>query len=204
MNERQDRIDKWLDDALTTYGEAPESEGLERRILARVAANTPRTPRRSTFTIALAAALAVAMAGLFWWLTAKSHAEPESTPMIASTKSELPRLPAKPVPALAAALASTASAPRVQKKPAAPKRSRFPTPSPLSSEERALVQLVSSNAAHVPRAFTRLAGPIKPIEITAIEIKPLQLMWNNKEEHAAIDSNANLSGGNESAVLGAN
>jgi len=203
MIEPHDQLDKSLDDALRTYCEPPQNEGLEERILARVAESTRRTRPTKTFTVAMAAALVVAMAGLFWCVTAKFRTEPESTRTIALIKRELPQLRAKPVRESAAALASTVKEPSLQKKRAAPKKPRFPTPSSLSSEERALVQLVTSNAAYIPRELTRFASPIKPIEITAIEIKPLQLMWNTKEEHAAIDSNANLSGGNESAVLGA-
>src|SRR4051812_10673514 len=134
MIEPHDQLDKSLDDALRTCCEPPENEGLEERILARVSESTRRTRPTRTFTVAVAAALVVAMAGLFWSVTAKFRTEPESTRTIASIKRELPRLRAKPVRESAAALASTVRAPRPQKKWAAPKKPRFPMPSPLSGE----------------------------------------------------------------------
>jgi len=182
MVEQRDLLDKALDDALASYSEAPENEGLERRILARVT-KTAGHPRRP-----LAMAVGVAAAGitvcLFLWVTAKMTVQtlPASTTILALRKIEAPRIQTIPVPEPATFLASAAKPRRLRKRSTEPKLSQFPTPSPLSSKERALVQLVTHNAKDIPRELAYLSSPVKPIHITEIEIKPIQLESYTKEK----------------------
>jgi hypothetical protein len=176
MDERRDRLDEVLDSALAGYGVAPENEGLERRILARVAeAATRRHPKRRLM-LALGAATAAMAACLFLRTTTKTaeHSVPANTGTRALTQIEAPgtrtiRRP-EPAPVLA-----RASKPRmIRKKPAEPKLSQFPSPSPLTGEEQALVQLVTHNAKDTAQELTYLGGPVKPIQITQIDIRPIR------------------------------
>jgi hypothetical protein len=62
-----------------------------------------------------------------------------------------------------------------------PKREVFPTPSPLSSEERALLAYAKHPPKQLPPELTELGGPIKPIQIASIQIKPLDQITSDKE-----------------------
>lgn len=184
MSERRDQLDKALDDALASYGEAPENEGLEQRILAAVTERARRTHAMRPLAAAIGAAAIVIMACLFWWVTPKMAIQtlPAKTTMLALRKIGPPQIRTIPLPEPATVLASAAKPRRTWENPPEPKLPQFPTPSPLSSEERALVQLVAHNPKHIPRELTDFGGPIKPIEITAVEIKPLALGWYTKEK----------------------
>jgi hypothetical protein len=52
----------------------------------------------------------------------------------------------------------------------------------LTSEERALLELVAQNPKDIPRDLTRLGGPIQPIDIAAIEIKPIEFDSYTREK----------------------
>ncbi len=62
-----------------------------------------------------------------------------------------------------------------------PKREVFPTPTPLSSEERALLAFAKRPPKEIPPELTGLDRPITPIRIAAIEIKPLDQITPPKE-----------------------
>src|SRR5690349_4508731 len=66
MREWQDRLDEMLDGALASYGEAPEREGLERRVLAKVNQRAQRR-RRSIRWLAAPIGAAAAVCCLLWW-----------------------------------------------------------------------------------------------------------------------------------------
>src|SRR5690242_18591691 len=66
MREWQDRLDEMLDGALASYGEAPEREGLERRVLAQVNKRAIRRHSIGRFAAPIAAAAAAACC-LLWW-----------------------------------------------------------------------------------------------------------------------------------------
>lgn len=174
--ERQDRLDQALDDALASYGEAPESDGLERRVLARVTERTGRTLRTRRFTMAIGAA-AAAMCCLFWWEMPKMTVDPlpASTVKPAVKKAEgASAVPAVAPRDLAVVLPHVTKARRTRTKPAEPKLARFPTPSPMTRKERALLRLASGDAQYIPRELTHFGEPIEPIKVAAIEIKPLE------------------------------
>jgi hypothetical protein len=185
MRERPDRLDEALDDALASYCEAPENEGLERRILVRVTERARRTRSMKLSVMTVGAATVAAMVCLLWLGAPDTAVEtrPASTAMLAVRKIEAPpRIEKIPVPEPAAPVAIAAKPRRVRKEAAEPKLAQFPTPVPLTSEERALIQLVTSHAKDVPRELPYLGGPVKPIRITAIDNKPLRLEWGAKEK----------------------
>ena len=184
MRDQRDELDDALDTALASYGEAPENEGLERRILVRVTEKARRTHPTRHLAMAIGATVAAVIACLFWVVASKTAIQtlPANKTMIALKDIEPPRISTIPVPEPAAVPASAANPGRIRKKPAEPKLLRFPTPVPLTSEERALIQLVTRVAKSSPRELTYLGRPVEPIHITAVEIKPLRLGWNTKEK----------------------
>jgi type IV secretory pathway VirB10-like protein len=185
MREQRDQLDEALDDALASYCEAPETEGLERRTLARVTKRARRTRSMKLSVMAVAAAAAAVIVCLFWLATPKTPVQtrPANTTILALRKSEAPpQVRPIPVPEPAFVPANAAKPRKIRKKPTEPKLPQFPTPAPLTSEERALIQLATRDAKDVPRELTYFGGPVKPIRITAIDIKPLRLEWDAKEK----------------------
>ncbi len=173
MREQRDRFDEALDMALTRYGEAPEREGLERRVLERVTKRmVPTSPIRS-FAVSICTT-AAAICCLLWWQTPKASVRtyPARTSMPAVRKVETSK---RQVPARDYAIVPASATKRrpTLKRSGEPKLSQFPTPFPMSSEERALLQLTTRDAKDIPRELTAFGGPIEPIQITPIEIKPL-------------------------------
>lgn len=174
--QRQDRLDQVLDDALASYGEAPESEGLARRVLAQVAERTTRTRPSRRLAMAVGAAAAV-VCSLFWWEMPRMTVDPLPTNTVkAAIRKTEDALTAQSISPrdFAVVLPRAAKSRRMRTEPAEPKLARFPTPSPMTSKEWALLRLVSGDAKNIPRELTHFGEPIEPIELAAIEIKPLE------------------------------
>lgn len=182
MDERHDRLDEALDLALTSYGATPQREGLERRILSRISESPSRTHSTGSFLMALAAAAVIAVC-LSWWMmrTTVTQTRPATTATLPVHKIEPPPAPAVLVPRPATVLASTGKPHRARKKITEPKLSRFPAPSPMTSEERALLELVA-HPKDIPPELSHLGGPVKPIYIAAVEIKPIEIDSYTREK----------------------
>jgi hypothetical protein len=173
---RQDRLDEMLDDALASYGEGSEREGLERRVLAKVNERAIRMRPRGRLAMAMGAA-AAAVCLLFWWempkatvqprlaITATSKASKTGEPLLVRTA------PARDSAIVLPRATKLRSTPR---RPVEPKLARFPAPSPMSSEERALLRLATGDPKDIPRELTHSGDPIQPLRMAAIEIKPLE------------------------------
>lgn len=168
MHEPFDELDEALDRALASYGKAPERSGLERRILARV---SERTARRHRMTLAMVATCAAALVTicLFWWVTPKAAVPPQQASNPESVQ------PAKlPLHKTDKALVLAIKPKRQWKQRGEPKLRQFPAPVPLGSQERALLELASHEAKHGNTEAADLDSPISPIEIAAVEIKPVE------------------------------
>jgi hypothetical protein len=170
-NDHRTELDRILDDALGCYSEAAQPPTLEERILARV----NRVPggrrwRRLYVALAVAAALVLAIAGV-WTQQPRSVTDRKVASRVPDTKAQIhPEL----------------TRPEFQKPPVRPVRHtvhgkprpherRIQVIPPLTGEERALLVLAEHRAADVPSPVGEVWEPnIRPIEIQAIEIKPLQ------------------------------
>lgn len=184
MDEWHDPLDEVLDEALESYGRAPERQGLEQRILLRVTERAARKYSARSLVMAVGSVAALIAVCLSWWMmrTTAVQNRPATTAMFPLHKIE-PRLaPAVIAPPPATTLASAARPHRNRRTTKEPKLLRFPTPSPLTTEERALIALVTHNPKEIPRDLTSLGGPIQPIEIAAVEIKPIQFDSDTKEK----------------------
>jgi hypothetical protein len=165
MREWPDRLDEMLDGALASYSEAPGIEGLERRVLAKVNQRTMHRRPLRRWAIA-ATGVAAAVCCLFWLEMPKTTIQPYRAITTASTSIPAPALQVPPL-AIKAARATTI-------RRSTPKLPRFPTPSPMSSEERALLRLATGDPKNIPRELTSVGNSIEPLQIAAIEIKPLE------------------------------
>ncbi|WP_058186068.1 hypothetical protein [Terracidiphilus gabretensis] len=167
-------LDHLLDTALSTYAEP--REGLEARVLANLSAR----PTRRWLPWIIALPIAACLLLLLTLYPRHDRTEPvrqaqhnptpqmQPTPQSSTAQAALePVRPPQPRTSIAHAT-RTAPAPL-------PKLDVFPTPQPLSSQERALIRYV----AHIPEPDRRALAaaedqPIAPLAIAAIQIHPLE------------------------------
>jgi len=175
MLEPRDPLDEALDDALRTYGRAPKSDGLEGRIVAQLDKRA-RGARSAKWLTASIGAAAVLVACLFAGAVGK---EVLDVPTLSLWRGHS-CLPCRDSSRHHLAQLSKARAPNIagehrprRTRTVKPKLSRFPAPSRMTSEERALIRLVASAAKNPSLRLDPIGGSIKPIRITAIDIKPL-------------------------------
>jgi hypothetical protein len=158
----RDELDDLIDGAIAEYSAAEPLAGLEQRVLNHV--RLARPARRPRWWCALAL-VAPGLAAAFLLVSAR---EPAPSPIVAVTA---PRAPVEPLPP--AVVPATPKPPAKLRRAAGarvlPKRGTFPTLSPLSREERLLVQLADS------RPQLLLAQPVDEVQIKPIEITPLQI-----------------------------
>ena len=184
MREERD-LDRLIDAALATYAEA--DSGLERRVLARIAAR--RAPASRMRRVAWAAALTAVACLLL--LLVLMHTRPARTPETNARNTPLlepaplgePPIASRPARSTNGLLRpmrrDNASPDHAAGKTAAaamPRQEVFPTPRPLSPEERALVGF----ATHAPEAeresfVAAQKQAAEPITIAGIHIVPIQI-----------------------------
>ena len=150
-------LDTLLDDALASYSRHEPRAGLEARVMARVHAEG-RPARRGWMLFALAA---VALAGIAITIATRPREHRPQSAVIASAP-PAPQVQPQPLPPRAQHLRK----PRRE-----PRRESFPSPVPLTPEERALVAFLQQS----PEAVRQLARPAGPITIEAIDIRPLHI-----------------------------
>src|SRR5688572_29212603 len=159
-DEEQDRI---LDSALATYSAPDPRPGLEKRVVAKLLWQSPRHawPRWAVAVPMLAGMLAIVA---YWIRPAAPHA---SAPQRVA-QSALPTkhiVQARPATAVAKAVRPRgASASR----PGLPKASAFPSPSPLTAEERALVRLAVGNPGVLQNALASGQQLNQPLTVKPI------------------------------------
>jgi hypothetical protein len=146
-------LDRSLDAALAKYASAEPRAGLEERILANLRAADAAAKHRSWWTWGFAALAAVILvAGMIAWRSARPVHPP-----IATHPSTTQQAPARPEWAnrertapqkKLAARRVTRHHPRQETVAANPKLEVFPSPLPLSEQERLLEIYVSNNPEH--------------------------------------------------------
>jgi len=154
-----DEIEKILDEALTRYSSVEPLAGLDQRILNRVRESGAR-PRHILWPWILAGSSAV-VAGLL--VAAILWTKPVPTPAPVVLAHAVPAItfvaPPRPQPDLLAGL---------------PKRREFPTPAPITAEERALLTLAAQAPNQTLEAFRDLEHQGgKPLQLNEIKIEPL-------------------------------
>lgn len=164
MTEQRDHLDHELDAALAAYSARCERVGLETRILARLD-ERPKCSSRIWYAGAAALACLLLFCVVFVRRPQVKVADHRESAVVSPNKAVRAAQPA-------AAVVSTVRHSR-RRRHGEVKLAQFPTPTPLTDEERALLRL-SGSPASVPKDLTALGAPIEPIQIAAIEIKPLE------------------------------
>jgi len=160
MESERDELDRLIDCALATYSEAEPLAGLDQRVLERVRmADAARNPR-------------------LWWTWAAIFVSAAVLVMITVNRphfvgqvGNLRRVDNPPQPSTYLPPPTPVTNRRAEYHPAphrrtVPKPSQFPTPVPLTPEERALLTLA--------RLEVQAPTNPRPIEIEPIEIAPLR------------------------------
>jgi hypothetical protein len=170
-NNHPDDLERMIDGALTAYSDSEPLAGLEQRVLSRIEIAGSPSRRRMWLQLALTAST-VAPAVL---LRIAPRTEQRTSPQIAVAM----RAPARPILPEASwiphfRLVIEAKTRRASPR-GLPKQERFPAVSPITSQERALLALVTRHPAEARQAFADLQKRSRaPIEIQAIQIPKLQ------------------------------
>ncbi len=173
----RDDLDLLLDAALAAYVDAEAQPGLTHRILAAARHLEPRRSALRWLPLAISALAAALLASIF--LIHRAGIPSHPAPLVAQV----------PAPTFSAGLKSNPTPPahrarehaaRAASRPAPaqlPRLEVFPTPTPLSPEERALLT-AQGNPDGVPTQPAQSAAvldrqSVEPLHIAAIEIPPL-------------------------------
>jgi hypothetical protein len=186
----RDELDDLIDRALPGYSTSEPMHGLEERVLRRVrtaGASSPG-PRRYRWALAFPVLAAVFLGAIVLRTLPSSKSQTTGTaaghalPVTAfKTPPPAPLRPSVPEPASPATKVSRRTLPRQDRRarPAAvPKKESFPTPAPMTAEERALIAWAGREPAAVIQAFEDLRKPgNEPLSIQPIQIQPLHGAW---------------------------
>ena len=178
MDDKEKRfVDELLDASLRRYASAEPRPGLEDRVLAGVRSRQQSERRRTVWAWAIGTAAAAAMVTLLviYW----PRQQPAPLPVIAKAPANL----SAPKVAAVAPLVQPPMQHRSQRH-ATPRwvdtrPQQFPTPRPLSEQEKLLVAYVQAlrGSAATPAANTKPdvepGQAIPPLSIAAIKIEPL-------------------------------
>ena len=188
MNERDRQFDLLIDRTLAGYAAEPRP-GLENRTLARLQAAKEARSRAFGWRWLLAGAVAVAVlvAGFVGVDLYRQHRQstviatqqsPRANQVAYNSVPNSPRIDVKPS-------SSSAPAPRVARHhatvaapemaAAAPRPAQFPTPAPLSEQERLLARLATQADPRILGTMTAASQSeeIEPVKIERLHIEPL-------------------------------
>ena len=162
-----DELDKILDTALASYSQEEPQPGLHDRVLSRIRA-AGESRKFAWLPWAMAVPIFACILFLVVTLWSKRGLAPKASkpaPIIAKA------VPAPPVPMETVRVAVRRQKP---KRFRFPKREQFPTPTPLTAEERALLAFIARSPKQAQKllADARRRNP-EPIQINEIHIEPL-------------------------------
>ena len=178
-NSPGDEVDRLLDAALKQYAAVQPREGLEGRILARMRSETAESASHAWWRW-LTAAAAVAALALIITMALRPHARPQ--PMVAQHRSV-----ALPAAKLAASSQQRKAVQRptrrvhavadIQVPKALPKLDQFPSPQPLSEEEKLLASYVA--------VYPKQAALLAKLRTEELERERIEQQSKSASEHAA-------------------
>jgi hypothetical protein len=163
--QNNDELDRTIDSALAGYSDAEPLAGLEDRVLHRVRLAEAGRRRVLGWAVVIAVAASVVMAAIVVW--APRHSE---------SKIYIVGLPAVARPVPAAEKPRVAPKQRVKSHRLRPrpllKQNQFPAPTPITTEERAVLAFAELSPKDAEDAFRKRSD--EPIEIQPIQIPPLR------------------------------
>ena len=162
MDSGRDELDRMIDGALASYSDAEPLAGIEQRLVNRV--HAVRNRRRWLAWGVGAAVTASVVVGMSW----SGHKTiREKTPVAVA---RVRRQASPPKTAVISAPRARVRVKRAARPRALPKLEQFPTPTPLTAEERALVAFVRGNEEEARQV---LAANEDRIQIEGIQIQRL-------------------------------
>ncbi len=178
MNDKdQDRFaDDLLDGALASYSKAAPRPGLEGRILARVR-ERERQERFRFWALAGAAAAAV----ILLVVLLIPHRAPVTVSSVPKTSGHSPAVAPVVKPPTRSASASTSRTVRTVKA-MRPRPEQFPTPAPLSPEEKLLLTYVAQIPKEELAAAVKDENEERTLEIPPLKIAALKMEDSRKSE----------------------
>ena len=170
-------LDELIDAALPSYSAAEPRPGFEHRILTNALAEYPRR-RRFAWAWALAVPAAACLLAFLFFAgrhnSYRSTLEATATPAPATTTANPRETQARdsfPSPRKGSIPHKLPTQPSATREPL-PKQDVFPSPSPLTAEERAAIALVR-DPPRMPRQIDAAGVEISPIRIAELQIKPI-------------------------------
>ncbi len=192
MQDKERFVDELLDSALAHQRGAEPRAGFETRILAHVRAASTQSSRK-TFWLASAATAAAVITLAAIYVARRPHRPVvETSQAVRAVPSPSPNetLTASSQSAPKASPGTSVIEPkRIARRQSKPSRgveahhwpSQFPTPAPLTDEQKALVRYVQETPPHVlaepilKAEFTVHSVEIAPLKIAPLEIQPVSL-----------------------------
>jgi hypothetical protein len=164
---KSDELDKILDGALSSYSQEEPRPGLEGRVLNRIRAARARRRFSWLHWVMAIPAFACLVLAVTFWSTQDSKPRPsKSAPLVPTAAPPLP---------IAPGVVQTTVTRRRPKHLRMPKREQFPTPAPLTAEERALLVFVARSPKQAEELFSGAKRRTsEPLDIKPIDIEPLQ------------------------------
>ena len=148
-NQKQDELDRILDAALAKYTAVEPRTGLEERVLATLRAEQARVPDRAWWRWSVLAAMVIVVAILGWRSGGPSH------PVVANHPSSAREGQAEPTPQIVLNPTPVRKAKARRSHPLVvsrsqlnlrpPKLEQFPSPQPLSDQEKLLLAYVAED-----------------------------------------------------------
>jgi hypothetical protein len=175
--EEHDELDRILNQALSSYPAEPRL-GIEARILRRIQHEGPgaRWAGVSLAPWGRALACVVLIAGIVWFYREQSDGPANSGQQTAQVAAQQSTKLAHGAPPVGATQENRKTEIRARiARPRLPKLDVFPTPSPLTPEELAFVKIPRTIFSAAPRQAEKTDTVWEPIQIQALEIKPLTI-----------------------------
>jgi hypothetical protein len=164
MNQdHRDELDDLLDRGIASYSAAEPLAGLEERVMQRVTIAQRRGWRWLVIAIPALAALLIAVA--VW---RRPHEGVKPSPAVARVETPAPPQQPQPQPQQKPLRVAKVA-------PQLPKRDQFPSPSVLSPEERALVELATKHPPVAEKLNEWQEKTASEVVIAPIEIAPLDI-----------------------------
>lgn len=147
---KTDRVDQWLDRALRQYSDAEPRAGLEQRILANLESVRRNASIGHAWAWSFAAAALAACVGLAFWIGSTNHSAKRSVANVTSTPAPVVSVeptqhvqPLTPTVHVAKHHVTRHVSRRLIEMANEPRLEQFPSPRPLSEQERLLTRYVT-------------------------------------------------------------
>ena len=179
QNSPGDELDRLLDAALKHYAAVQPREGLDGRILARLRSDTTERTSGAWWRWLSAAASAAALAVIIT-MASRPHARPQATvaqhPSVTLPAANL-AASSQPKPAVKRLKRRLHTASETQVAKALPKLDQFPSPQPLSEQEKLLASYVA--------VYPKQAALLAKLRTEELERERIEQQSKSASKHAA-------------------